>query len=84
MYLKEIKDKDTYESLIKGSCMNCGLVPKFTSEMNGNGVTIDISYKNNPGWTYLIDKDGVNFKISACYCPVCTRKMKLLKLKNRI
>jgi len=82
MYLKELKGKDLYDTLKNGSCMSCGLIPKYTSALNGNGVTTTISYKDNPGWTYLINEDKT--KITHCYCPLCTRKIKLLKLKEKI
>ena len=82
MYLKEIKDKYVYDSLESGSCMNCGLVPKFKAEQIKNGVTISIVFDDNPGWTFVVNKEKK--EMTDCYCPVCTRKMKLLKLKKRI
>lgn len=82
MYLKEIKDKDTYDTLKMGSCMNCGLIPNYTSELKNNGVVTIISFVKNPNWTFKTDVE--NRKMIDCYCPVCTRKMKLLKLKSRL
>ena len=82
MYLKEIKDKDTYDTLKLGSCMNCGLIPKFKSEPTDYGVSTIINFKDNPNWTFKVDKD--KRKMIDCYCPICTRKIKLLKLKEKI
>ena len=82
MYLKEIKDKDLYTNVKLGSCMNCGLIPGLTSELTENRLTTTISFKDNLGWTFLINED--KSKITHCYCPICTRKMKLLQLKEKI
>lgn len=82
MYLKEIKNKDTYDTLKLGSCMNCGLLPIYTSGDSEEGVVVSIDFKDNPDWTIKVDVE--NQVMEHCYCPICTRKMKLLKLKERL
>lgn len=82
MYLKEIEDKDTHSILKLCSCMSCELIPKFKSELGERGVITTINFNDNPGWTYKVDVN--NQKMEYSYCPICTRKMKLLKLKEKI
>lgn len=82
MYLKEITDKDTYDNLKTGSCMICGLIPKFRKELKHNGVVTTISFNENVGWSFKVDTESK--KMEYCYCPLCTRKMKLLKLKGKL
>ena len=81
MYIKEIEDKETQDMLEKGSCMNCGLLPLYVSELDSDGVVVSISFNDNLGWTFKVDAEKQ--KMTDCYCPICTRKMKLLKLKKR-
>jgi hypothetical protein len=62
--------------------MNCGLVPKFTSELTDRGVITTIAFNDNPNWTIKVDVEKQT--MSDCYCPLCTRKMKLLRLKSKL
>ena len=82
MYLKEIEDKDTQDMLKSGSCISCGLVPIFKSELMSDGVKVTISYNENVDWSFILNKE--KNKLTEVYCPLCTRKMKLLKLKEKL
>lgn len=82
MYLKEVKDKHSYDVLKHGTCMGCGILPIFKSELESDCVSTTISFTENPGWVFKIDVEKQ--RTEYCYCPLCARKMKILKLKEKI
>jgi hypothetical protein len=82
MYLKEIEDKETRDMLENSSCDSCGLVPIFKSELMSDGVKVTVSFNDNVDWLFILNKE--KNKLTEVYCPICTRKMKLLKLKDKI
>jgi hypothetical protein len=47
-------------------------------------VSVRVSFTGNSDWTFVVGEVDGEKKITHSYCPVCSRKIKILRLKEKI